>query len=151
MRISNNLGSFNRFVTLLFHDDWLFLFLFFFHRMLASIESIDESTRWPKKFQEHSSYEMKAENSWLVAKVIVCKWKSVTLKFCIPRNERKKKNFYQRHAKLFHPILDKTYVPLKCTKKFSLSRSFFLCYSLVSPYILSLSTSRTHQCLIFDI
>ena len=36
---------------------------------------------------------MKAENSWLVAKVIVCKWKSVTLKFCIPRNERKKKTF----------------------------------------------------------
>ena len=137
MRISNNLGSFNRFVTLLFHDDWLFLFLFFFHRMLASIESF---------FLRNESWEFVARG-----KSNRLQMKKRYVKILHTKKRKKKKNFYQRHAKLFHPILDKTYVPLKCTKKFSLSRSFFLCYSLVSPYILSLSTSRTHQCLIFDI
>lgn len=105
MRTSKNLGLFNRFVTLLFHGDWLFLFLFLFLSNAASIASIDESTHWPKKFEERSSCELKSENSWLVAKATVCKWKGFTLKFCMPKNERKKELFFtnQRYAKLFHP------------------------------------------------
>ena len=143
MRISNNLGSFNRFVI---------IFISFFLSSNARIDRIDRRIDSLTEeilrafFLRNESWEFVARG-----KSNRLQMKKRYVKILHTKKRKKKKNFYQRHAKLFHPILDKTYVPLKCTKKFSLSRSFFLCYSLVSPYILSLSTSRTHQCLIFDI
>ena len=144
MRISNNLGSFNRFVTVV---SWrLIIFISFFLSSNARIDRIDR--RIDSLTEEILRAFFLPNESWeFVArgKSNRLQMKKRYVKILHTEKRKKKKNFYQRHAKLFHPILDKTYVPLKCTKKFSLSRSFFLCYSLVSPYILSLSTSRTHH------
>ena len=89
MQISNNLGSFNRFVTLLFHGDWLFLFLFLF----LSIEYSRRSHRLTNRLADRRNLKSVLPVKWKVR--IRGSWQKQLF-----ANE--KKNFY-RHAKLFYP------------------------------------------------
>lgn len=142
MRTSKNLGLFNRFVTLLFHGDWLFLFLFLFLSNAASIASIDESTHWPKKFEERSSYE--DENSWLAAKIkTFANEKALCSNFACWETKEKRTFINDTQNYFIHD--PRRNVPSKCGKKFFLFHSFFSCFSLISPYTLSLSTSCTRH------
>ena len=146
MRTSRNLGSFNRFVTLLFHGDWLFLFLFLF----LSIEYSRRSHRLTNRLADRRNLKSVLPVKWKVRirgswqKQLFANEKAL-LKFCMPRNERKKELLSTRKT-ILSTIFDQTYVPSKCAKKFSFSHSFFPCFSHVSPYTLSLSTSRAYHC-----
>ena len=142
MRTSKNLGMFNRFVTLLFHGDWLFLFLFLFlsnariDRIDRRIDSLTEEI-WRAFFLWRWKFVTRGKNKNF------CKWKSVMFKFCMLRNERKK-NFYQRHTKLFHPrsSTKRTFPQSAVKNSFSFILSFHVFRSF--PHTLSLFLLLAH-------